>query len=318
MLDASGVTGEPVDPTTSAAALLGKDTDPAFLTGSVQPVTLRSMIATLIHALPPAELVVVGAIMRTAGDIEYAAPGDAAGRPLQKQKAMDFLMRMPSPALDSCPAAPLFYVHLGASQRSIGRDAEDQVRRWKRRRGIDERRVQINKLPLYLRVWDLREGWTGSGYDVSRERSFQQIAQELREPLSTVANRYRSAFEMVTGHEFKPGLWWRLMMPLKYRLRCSDPAQALSAPMRHRLLTPSRRPVPDSVISPPTEQARAIGTVERESSVDGDWLEADLRMDVAELTARGLPDAEIARRLGLCDEADVAILRARFSEFQHV
>jgi hypothetical protein len=276
------------------------------------------MIATLIHALPPAELVVVGAIMRTAGDIENAVPGDAAGRPLQKQKAMNFLMRMPSPALDSCTAAPLFYVHLGASQRSIARDVEDQVRRWKRRRGIGERRVHTDKVPLYLNVWDRREGWTGSGYEMSRERTFQQIAQELRQPLSTVANRYRSAFELVTGHEFKPDLWWRLMVPLKYRLRCGDPAQALSAPMRHRLLTPSRRPVPDSVISPPTEQAHASGTVERESSVDDNWLETDLRMDLAELTARGLPDAEIARRLELRDENDIAILRARYSEFQHV
>jgi DNA-binding CsgD family transcriptional regulator len=41
-------------------------------------------------------------------------------------------------------------------------------------------------------------------------------------------------------------------------------------------------------------------------------------MDLAELTARGLPDAEIARRLELRDENDIAILRARYSEFQHV
>lgn len=57
-----GVTGRPVDPATTADEILRAD-DPTFLTATVQPVTLRAMVAALLTALPPAEQVVVGALL---------------------------------------------------------------------------------------------------------------------------------------------------------------------------------------------------------------------------------------------------------------
>jgi hypothetical protein len=80
VLSAFGVTGEPVSPATTFEELLANDTDPAFLVGSVQPMTLRSMVAMLINALPPAERAFVGSIFTTAGDYEYAVPGDDGSR----------------------------------------------------------------------------------------------------------------------------------------------------------------------------------------------------------------------------------------------
>jgi hypothetical protein len=318
MLGAIGVTGEPVSPSTTAEELIGGNIDPAFLAGSVQSMTLRSVVAMLVNVLPPAERAVVGSLLLTAGDSEYAVPGDDDGRTAQKRKALDHLARIASAALDSCPEAPLFYVHLGASQRSIACDAEDQARRWKRRRGIAERRVHTDKLPLYLDVWDRREGWSGAGYDLSREHSFAAIAAKLRVSLSTVANRYRSAFQMVTGHPFKPELWWRLFGPLKYGELFGDPAAVLSAAVRHRLQTPVRRDVPDSVISPAVEQAHVSGTVERLSAVGGGSELTDLLIDLEEMFERKLPDEEIARRLGLTDAGMVAAVRDRLHDFRQV
>ena len=118
------------------------------------------------------------------------------------------LGRIASPTLDSCFEIPLFFVHLGASQRSILRDMEDQVRHWKACRELGTSKVHTANVADYLKVWDLREGWRpGGGYDRSKELTFAEVGRRLRSgSISTVANRYRSAFEMITGHPFKPDL----------------------------------------------------------------------------------------------------------------
>jgi hypothetical protein len=67
ILGSIGVTGEPVSPETRFEDLIGGDNDPAFLAGTVQPVTFRAVVAMLINGLSPAER----------GDIAYlsCAPG---------------------------------------------------------------------------------------------------------------------------------------------------------------------------------------------------------------------------------------------------
>jgi len=67
VLNSIGVTGEPVDPGTPFEKL--GDIDPAFLSGSIQPMTLRTMATTLINALPAAERAALGAIFTTSGDL---------------------------------------------------------------------------------------------------------------------------------------------------------------------------------------------------------------------------------------------------------
>jgi hypothetical protein len=123
-------------------------------------------------------------------------------------------MQLSNAALDSFPIAPLFYVHMGASQRTIAKDLGELVRRWKRKHSILERRVHTEKLQSYLDVWDQREGWVNGRYERSRERTFLEIARALKESPSSVASRYRSAFEMITGHAFSPRLWFRLYGPV--------------------------------------------------------------------------------------------------------
>lgn len=314
VLGAIGVTGEPVSPVTPFSELIGAGGDPAFLGGSVRPMSLRSVVAMMLTALPPAERAFVGSLLLNSGMEEHHKDAD----PAMRSAELDMLARTPSPALDSYPDAPLFYVHLGASQRAIVRDTEDQVRRWKARRGGESSKVHTAKLTEYLWVWDLREGWADGGYDHSRELPFVAVAAKLKQPLSTVVSQYRSAFEFVVGHPFVPELWWRVFGPLKYSRLFGDAKAAYSACARHRLRSPIARPVPDSVVSPVTDTTRTGTTVERGSAVTNDMRFTDMLIDLSDLIARGLPDEEIARRLDLDDPELVTNFRRHSEELRDV
>jgi hypothetical protein len=319
MLGSIGVTGEPVGPETGFEELIEGHPDPTFLTGSVQPITFRAVVAMLINGLPPAERREVGLLLLSADADEFAVPGDNDNRDLQKRFALGDLTRLASPALDSCPEIPLFYIHLGASQRSIARDVEDQARRWKARRGLGSRKVHTANLDEYLKVWDLREGWTGGGYDRSRELIFAEVGRRLKlGSISTVANHFRSAFEMITGHPFTPELWWRLFGPLKCSELLGGPAAKLAAPVRHHHRSRTPRPVPESTISPQTDRAHGVGMVENGSAIYDDMEQVDLLMDMRDLIDRGLTDEEIARRLELEAPGVVAYFRSRADDFRSI
>ena len=92
------------------------------------------------------------------------------------------------------------------------------------------------------------EGWTGSGYTRTKELEFPNIARRLKRRLTTVFSQYRSAFEMIVGHEFSPELWCRVFAPLRFAPLLGDPATVYSAGTRRRLSTPTRRPVPEAVL----------------------------------------------------------------------
>jgi len=315
MLGIIGIHSEPVDPSTSFKELDGDDDlDPAFLSGAVQPMTFRSMATAMINALPRAELMGLGAHFINAADEEYAIDGDGATGSLQRMLATLRLTQLSSPSLDSYPDSPLFYIHMGASQRTIVRDLEEQIRRWKQKRGITERRVHTGKLAKYLEIWDMREGWTGDGYDRTREEMLIEIAKQLKIPLSTVASRYRSAFKMITGHEFCPALWYRLLAPLKLSEVFNDPAQILSAPMRRRITSPIRRPVPETTLDSQVRGPGDVGTIEAESMICDDLRLTDFKIDLEELQERGLLEHEIAERLD-CSVDTIKYVQNRFNEF---
>jgi hypothetical protein len=151
MVGAIGVTGEPIDPATDFDRLSNSRSDPGFLSGSVQPMTLRSIAILLANALPAADQLAVGEVLQSLGDSNLTPDRDNTKIVEVKQAAFARLATLPSQALDSYPVLPLFYIHLQASQRSIDRDIQDQVSRWKRRDNIPERRVHTDKLGMLPR-----------------------------------------------------------------------------------------------------------------------------------------------------------------------
>lgn len=315
-LRAIGVVGEPPDPATEFAALEDPNFTIPYLGGSLQPLSLRQMAALLVRHLPPAELAYLRAVFDVAADREYEVEGDADGA-LQRQKAVAELNRRPSPALDSSLDAPLYYLHLGASQRSAVRDLEDLIRRWKHRRGIPETRVRTDKFDVYLAAWDLREGWTRGRYDPSAELKLEAVAGRLHVNISTAFNEYREAFRLITGYEFSPLRWFQLMGPLKAALRADTGGNASPMSPRRWSRPASRHTVPNSVVGRDFGEDRTGGVVGRGAIHLDDIELVDLRIDAKDLFRAGRSDAEVARVLEV-SEAAVAYLRERFDEFDTI
>jgi hypothetical protein len=306
LLGMIGVTGEPPDPTCSFEDL--GDLDPAFMSGSIQPMTIRNMISILIETLPSADLQLVRAALAVAVDPDYAIPDDIDQR-LQKRKADSYLMRFSSAVFDSYPDAPLYYIHLDASQRRIVEDVEVFIRRWKEQRNIPERRTRIQEFVDYLKVWDLHEGWSEGGYKVEEEKSFGQIAKELRLPKSTVVNAYRAAFKRLVGQEFAPELWIRVMGLVKLPALNSQPASKLTGRYRRLISSNAPKPVPESRVENEPPEHGEVGLIESESAHEGDQKFVELALDATELIERGLADSEIAEKLELNDRSVLRYLR---------
>jgi hypothetical protein len=311
LLGMIGVTGEPPDPAISFDDL--GDLDPALLSGSIQPMTIRNMISILVAALPTAELQVLRAILDAAVHPDYAIQGDN-DQTLQKRMAQGHLMRLSSAILDSYPDAPLYYIHLDASQRRIVEDVEVFIRRWKERRKIPERRTRIQDFADYLKVWDLREGWKDGTYQVEAERSFGQVAKELRQSKSTAVNAYRAAFKRIVGQDFSPELWIRVMGLLKLPALNSLPGIRLTARYRRLMSSNAPKPAPESRVERKPAEHGDVGLIERESTVDGDQTLVDLAMDASALIQHGFSDIEIAQKLELKDPDLIGYLRRRLAE----
>jgi hypothetical protein len=312
LLGMIGVTGEPQDPALDFGAL--GDFDLAFLSGTLQPLTVRAMIIGIVCQIAPAELRVISGILETLWSDEYAIPGDEDRR-LRILRAQQMITRLASPLLDSCPVLPLYHIHMEASQRRIVEDVESVVSRWKKQRGIKEQRVHIDKLPEYLKIWDAREGSVNGNYDLHAERTFDQITRAMRKPKSTVANGYREAFRWMTGHEFSSELWLRLMLAVKAPDLCRDATDKLTARYRRLMSANSLKPVPETKLQAGTSDEDRMRIVEQESAVAGNLKQVELELDIAELIDKGRSDQEIAEELEISNLETVSYIRGRLCEF---
>ena len=205
-----GVTRDYPPPSTEAAELT-RGMLPAWLNGAIAPLTYRAMAASLITELSPACREVVAALREVhAGD-----PNDTAGQ----LSVMTSWLRLESPELDSIPAMPAVSINLEAPLEDILKAVEGQVKAWKRERQVPKRRRREDKVKDYLKVWDQREGWVGDGdgdgYDPRREMSLMEIARTMKCSVTTISNRYQSAFRLIVGQDYSPELWDRLFAAFK-------------------------------------------------------------------------------------------------------
>lgn len=304
-----GVSGTPEDPSKSFAEL----GEPLMGSGTIQPMTIRAITIALIDALPPADLRALGAIMMLAGDPEYAMPHDD-DLSLQRHKAQLELVRMPSQAFDAYLSSPLYYIHLGASQRRIVEDLEIHVRSWKEKRGIAERRLRKQQYAEYLDVWDAHEGWSNGSYSIRHEQTFHAIGRQLQLHQSTAATQYRAAFRLIVGVEFTPTNWFQLVAMHKIRSLVDSPSSDLTARYRRILTSNTKKPVPESIVTPQSIDVGG-GIVSHESTVPSGQRDRELCLDLAELVGQGLPDDEIIRKLELPTDFDISYFRRRFQDF---
>ena len=199
-----------------------------------------------------------------------------------------------------------------ASARQITEAVSELLKSWKSQRGLTEKRDRSDKYPDYLRVWDLREGWSGGAYDITREKKLKEVAIELGLELLTVNNHYRSAFELIIGQPYSPAMWFRVFGVNKF---ADLTGEGVQGPVTHRrpTVSPTPRPVPESVLGcvsgeghdvSPTTQVHAPNSAEV----------ARLIEQIRELLPQEPDDARLAERLELGPKALPAIARLRERE----
>lgn len=279
----------PPDPR-SEFAMLGADViGSAWEGGAVAPAMIRTLAHMLLLVLPKDERAQLGLLLTESAPYETS---DQAQMAAFHQR----LASLPGDIWKSFPDAPIVSINLQAPQRAIAEAIENLVRRWKQEQGITETRRRDDKLDEYLTVWDLREGWADGAYDGTREKQFHEIAEQLRVPLPTIQSRYKAAFKMLTGHDYQPELWIRLLGPIKLS-RLNDPVGnsrlALYRPWRTR----NRRPVSESVLFPGRSDGDDPRFLESAGITPSDIGLVELQLDVQDLIKRGQTDDQIRQTL---------------------
>ena len=287
---------------------IDEDEYPAWMAKSVHPISNRALIGLLLKILPPETLNEVGEIFQTAG-----LPNQPEGS--QKFIALTELSDLKHKILDQYLDELLVSISPMATVRQLQEDLPLVLKHFRNDRDLESQRNRTKDHPKYLEVWDMREGWQEGRYHHDQEKTFQEIADQLDVPISTVSNRYRSAFELITGHRYTPENWFDLFKVLKFSEYSPDLISniALARPLR----SPSPREVPVAVISQSSsDKGRTSFLDQMPASTEEESDLTDERIDFETFLNQGLSDRQIAERMG-CDDSKISLiaeLRARFGD----
>lgn len=287
---------------------IDEDEYPAWMARSVHPISNRGIIGLLIKMLPPELLNQIGGIFSAAGATNSEETAS-------KLHAINELKNLDNEILDQFLDELLVSLSPTASVRQLQEDLPLVLNRFRDDRRLDSQRNRIEDYPNYMRVWDMREGWSEGTYHHEREKTFQQIANELNVPISTISNRYRSAYKLITGHNYSPGHWFELFKMLKFSEYSPDLISKITLLRLRR--SPVQRDVPNSALRPTSEknvqatvfENLAVST-ESASDVTDEWIDFETFLN------QGLSNEQIAQRIG-CDSNKIPLiaeLRERFGD----
>jgi hypothetical protein len=309
LLQVIGVSGDPPPPAASVESLGTRSLSRGWQSGAVAPVTFRGLAGMLLADLPAEARLELGQFLTAS-----AAPTEDSSS--QKYQFISELQRLQHSAFDALPNHPVVSVNINAPQRVVVQAVEELVRQWKEEAGIPERRRRDDKLEDYLTVWDLREGWATDHYDSAREKTLRQIAKQLQVSISTVANRYRSAFRLIIGREYTPERWARLLGFLKVA-EWLDPEELPRRTLLRPWRTPQPRPVPESVLQPSHADGESSHILNVAGISDNEIAHVDLVLDLKALLAQGKSNAEIRKVLELSSSFNdniIDLLRERHQD----
>ncbi len=296
VLRAIGVTGQPVDP--ARDDLDFDQLDEGWLTGAVQPMSMRGMAMFLLATLPPDDLERLARCFEIGS--RHRVGDDEAGHGLQ---AMTELHGLTSESLDSYLDEPIVTINPAASQQQVLAAIRALHAQWREERDLGDRRLQADRVPDYLKVRDRREGWGEGRYGIGQATGIMAISEEFGRPRSTVWDHSRRAFELIIGHPYTPELWWHVMgAPLA--VDCGIPA--LPRPTRSR----ANQPVTETTVGVPLEVA-AEGDGNESEGVES----AEFRDQLRFVLGRHDDDAEVLRALSLpADDEQLLGCVRRFRE----
>ncbi len=313
LLLAIGFTGEPIDPALDFENLDEQQLLGSWGDGAIAPLTIGSCVC-LLTLLPAPVRSAIGTFL-----VDTARGSDDVRDRFERRRR---LTELPVPELDQHSQFPMLSINLHAADRMILDAIRAQLRVWRRQLNVRSPRRHDALLNAYLRVWDLREGWTGSTYDVQREMRFREISSNLQVPLRTIANQFASAFQLIVGHRYTPELWARIFGPIKLSSLFLQAGETPRVSGRRPLKSKTRRPVPESVLQPQERQENrenedATPFLEAAGATRDDIEAVDLVMDIQALVARGLNDQQIVEKLELQSDTEarlVSYLRNRLTE----
>jgi hypothetical protein len=259
--------------------------------GAVAPATFRTLAQILLLALPAPQRAQLGRLLNESAEYDSSDSPQMYGINYR-------LAEMSDGVWDSYPEAPIVSINLQMPQRAISEAIEGLVRKWKEEKQIPEHRRRDDKLDEYLKVWDLREGWIDGKYDGSAEKTFRQIAEDTGTPIQTLIDRYRTAFRYLSGHDYTPNLWIRLVGPLKLPRHLVDPSN-MGLIRRRPWRSPNLRPVTESVLLPGRREHERPEFLEVAGVTPSDIAVVDLSLDIETLLDLGRSDSEIIEELEL-------------------
>ena len=296
ILQGIGFTGEPVPPSFGAEALKMDQLSQAWRNGAIAPVTIRGLVGILLRNLPPTERKYIGELL-----IRSAEP--CVDEKIQKYELLSELMGPQHSSMDQMFTAPIFGVNLNSPLRAMVEAIGHLVGELKRKLNIFERRRQDALLPDYLNVWDLREGWKDCEYDIPQEHSFREISRLTATPERTAANRYYSAFELISGHSYSFENWVKLFIVVKLNTLLGPDA------LKRRKVHSSPRAaeaveqVPESFLSPGGNMLDG-GVATHMADSFSEAADVELLMDLCKLIKDGYTNVAIIRKLDLSDLPD--------------
>jgi len=301
--------GRPQPPSVEFDSLDETPLPKSLRAGAVRPLTVREAAALLAGNVSKTTLQYIGTLLYE------ASLEDKEGEPTARMRVLEQLNKFKLGDLDNYLDVPVFTINPNSANSQISDDLSLLLAGF--RGGKPAPRNRPDKHKEYLYVWDLREGWEAGGYHPHREMTLREIAEQLGEHESTVSNQYRSAFELIIGHAYTPGRWRASMGPIKLKARFGNLINAdLVGPVSRRrpLQSPTRRPVPEGVLSP--QNADGPGLVTSLAATDGDLSTYQLIQSMRSLIDNGASDERLAEELGKAPEeiGDFESLRAWFAE----
>lgn len=198
---------EPVDPGIAVADIGKRELASGFQRGAVLPMTFRSILGLLLIAPPEVRAAARDLLLKTQSIDTSTHQGTC--------KLHSVLNEGQSTNLDVLVPGMHFTLNPTASQRAMVDGMTNASKANKSKMKIPEKRRRLPEIAAYLHVWDQREGWANVTYDLSRERTLKEIASAEGTAASTVASRYKSGFEIITGHPYSPETWFRIFGVIK-------------------------------------------------------------------------------------------------------
>lgn len=214
--------------------------------------------------------------------------------------AMESIINSDQEDLNSMLDAPFYSVSPAAPREMWEAEMAAVQAEWRDRLGLQVRRNHPAKYASYFQAWDLREGWNDGEYSRNGVLPLREVATTLDISLSKAGLHYSRAFELISGHEFTPGNWARVMgiqqlselfgtLPMDVAIR-----RAVRAPQQERNNWPA------------VAESESSDFCEAEPSSEVHSPEESLMNEVLRLIEAGSDNQQIASELGLNFSDDLA------------